>query len=60
MTTFEVEQLRRQRRSYLKSIVGLEAVSELSPSQLNTLDRYREQVSRIEATLAENGEPADD
>lgn len=57
MDKFQNDQLRRQRRSYLKSIVGLETVNELSPSQEKTLVRYRDQVARIETILTENGEP---
>lgn len=57
MDKFQNDQLRRQRRSYLKSIVSLETVNELSPSQEKTLVRYRDQVARIETILTENGEP---
>ena len=59
MNQFEIDQLRRQRRSYLKSIVGLEAVHQLSPSQASTLVRYKEQIVRIEGILVQNGESLD-
>jgi len=55
MGQFEIDQLRRQRRSYLKSIVGLEAVHQPSPSQASTLARYKEQIVRIEDILVEEG-----
>lgn len=59
MTQFEIDQLRRQRRSYLKSIVGFERVQQLRPSQAHTLTRYREEIVRIEGILAQEGVPFD-
>ena len=59
MNQFEIDQLRRQRRSYLKSIVGLEAVHQLSPGQAGTLARYKEQIVRIERILVQNGASLD-
>ena len=55
MNTFELEQLQRQRRSFLNSIAWLEDRPHLNHQQANTLARQREQLSRIEGVLRQNG-----
>lgn len=57
MEQFATDQLRRQRLSYLKAIVGLEALLELSATQAVTLERYKGQVARIEGELTDNHQP---
>ena len=43
----------------MKSIVGLEALVQLTPSQANTLARYKAEIARIAGILTESGEPLD-
>jgi len=59
LESFEIDQMRRQRSSYLKAIVGLEALRQLRPDQAATLARYKDQVARIEGLLTEKGVPLD-
>ena len=57
VNTFELEQLQRQRRSFLASIAWLEDRPQLNASQASTLTRQREQLARIEGILTDNGAP---
>jgi TolA-binding protein len=59
VNTFELEQLQRQRRSFLASIAWLEDRPQLNAQQASTLTRQREQLARIEAILKESGAPLD-
>jgi hypothetical protein len=59
VNTFELEQLQRQRRSFLASIAWLEERPQLNAQQASTLTRQREQLARIEAILKESGAPLD-
>ena len=55
VNTFELEQLQRQRRSFLNSITWLEDRPQLNAQQSSTLSRQREQLARIEGVLRQNG-----
>jgi hypothetical protein len=59
VNTFELDQLQRQRRSFLASIAWLEERPHLNPQQASTLTRQREQLARIEGILKQNGVPLD-